>query len=110
MNNILSVRNLSKEYDEEKAVNDISFQVNGGEVVGLLGPNGAGKTTTISMLLGILEPTLGNIEILGQDIKNKKVMEQVNFAAVYAHVPGNMTVWQNLYIFGLLYEIGRAHV
>lgn len=107
MTPILEIKNLSKKYTSLEAVQDISFSVSPGEVVGLLGPNGAGKTTTISMLLGVLEPSGGQIKVLGQDLASHRseIMEKVNFAAVYAHLPGNMTVWQNLYIFGLLYGV-----
>jgi ABC-2 type transport system ATP-binding protein len=104
---ILRITDLMKEYDSLRAVDHISFSVGPGEIVGLLGPNGAGKTTTINMILGILEPTEGLIEILGRNLKQGKsdIRKSVNFAAVYAHVPANLTVWQNLYVFGLLYEI-----
>ena len=83
------------------------LSVNPGEIVGLLGPNGAGKTTTINMILGILEPTDGTIEMLGKNLKEcrSEISKSINFAAVYAHMPANLTVWQNLYVFGLLYEI-----
>jgi len=104
---ILRITDLTKEYDSMKAVDHISFTVKAGEVVGLLGPNGAGKTTTINMILGILRPTEGTIEILEKDLRRcrSEVSRSVNFAAVYAHMPANLTVWQNLYVFGLLYEI-----
>lgn len=104
---ILQVNNLIKEYDSVKAVDTISFNVQGGEIVGLLGPNGAGKTTTINMILGVLEPSSGSVDVLGQNIQKNRsqIMEKINFAAVYAHVPGNQTVWQNLYVFGLLYGV-----
>ncbi|MEK7137988.1 MAG: ABC transporter ATP-binding protein [Patescibacteria group bacterium] len=107
MTPVLEIKNLSKKYESLEAVQDISFSIAPGEIVGLLGPNGAGKTTTISMLLGVLEPTSGQIKILGQDLAHHRseIMTKVNFAAVYAHLPGNMTVWQNLYIFGLLYGV-----
>ena len=104
---ILRITGLTKEYDALRAVDHISFSVNPGEIVGLLGPNGAGKTTTINMILGILEPTGGSIEILDRNVKEcgSETRKSVNFAAVYAHVPANLTVWQNLYVFGLLYEV-----
>ncbi|HUJ89811.1 MAG TPA: ABC transporter ATP-binding protein [Syntrophorhabdales bacterium] len=104
---ILRITGLVKEYATLRAVDHISFFVRPGEIVGLLGPNGAGKTTTINMILGILEPTEGSIEILGRDLKQcgSAIRKGINFAAVYAHVPANLTVWQNLYVFGLLYEI-----
>ncbi|HEY3275991.1 MAG TPA: ABC transporter ATP-binding protein [Syntrophorhabdaceae bacterium] len=104
---VLKIENLTKEYGSLKAVDRISFSVNPGEIVGLLGPNGAGKTTTINMILGILKPSGGTIEVLGKDIGTcrSEVSESINFAAVYAHMPANLTVWQNLYVFGLLYEV-----
>ncbi len=103
---ILQVKNLVKEYKALKAVNGVSFDVAAGEIVGLLGPNGAGKTTTISMILGVLEPTSGTVEILGRNIHHdNEVKGLINFAAVYANVPGNLTVEQNLKVFGLLYGV-----
>lgn len=103
----LRITDLAKEYGPVRAVDGISFSVAPGEIVGLLGPNGAGKTTTINMILGILEPTSGSIEVLGRRLQRGKTetRRMVNFAAVYAHVPANLTVRQNLYVFGLLYEV-----
>jgi ABC-2 type transport system ATP-binding protein len=104
---ILKINGLTKEYGAVKAVDDISFGVNPGEIIGLLGPNGAGKTTTINMVLGILEPNHGSVEIFGKNLKEHRseIKKEVNFVAVYAHMPANLTVWQNLYVFGLLYEV-----
>lgn len=101
----MKISHLAKHYGAIKAVDEISLEVNPGEIVGLLGPNGAGKTTTINMILGILTPTSGSIEILGKNIRDKRseVSAKINFAAVYAHLPANLTVRQNLYVFGLLY-------
>ena len=75
--------------------------------MGLLGPNGAGKTTTINMILGVLEPDAGTILIEGADIAERRseALEHTNFAAVYAPLPGNLTVYQNLLIFGMLYGV-----
>ena len=56
---VLSVERLGKSFGTLQAVDDVSFEVSAGEIVGLLGPNGAGKTTTINMILGVLEPTAG---------------------------------------------------
>jgi ABC-2 type transport system ATP-binding protein len=107
MVNILSVKNLSKNYQKIAAVQDISFAVEAGEIVGLLGPNGAGKTTTISMILGILEPSGGSIEIMGRSMAEHadKIAGDINFSAIYSQVPPNLSVLQNLKIFGLLYNI-----
>ncbi len=104
---ILEVENLRKEYKDVVAVDGVSFGVGAGEIVGLLGPNGAGKTTTIDMLLGIVEPSDGSVRVFGKDFARHRaeILAQVNFAAVYAHLPGNTTVRQNLFIFGLLYGV-----
>jgi ABC-2 type transport system ATP-binding protein len=102
---ILSVSGLSKQYGATLAVDDISFAVAQHEIVGLLGPNGAGKTTTINMILGVLEPSAGNILIDGCDLEKhrRQALGRTNFAAVYAPLPGNLTVFQNLRVFGMLY-------
>ncbi len=104
---ILSVTNLSKEYGHFKAVDGISFEIKPGEILGVLGPNGAGKTTTINMILGILTLTGGKIEIFNQGVgeNRSEINKRLNFAAVYAHLPANLTVRQNLTVFGLLYEV-----
>lgn len=107
---ILEVHNLRKTYKDVVAVDGISFVIHAGEIVGLLGPNGAGKTTTIDMLLGIVEPSDGFIRVFGKDFRlhRAEILAKVNFSAVYAHLPGNTTVRQNLCIFALLY--GVRHV
>jgi ABC-2 type transport system ATP-binding protein len=104
---VLSVRDLRKQYGATVAVDGISFEVSRNEIVGLLGPNGAGKTTTINMILGVLEPTSGTILVEDLDIatKRSRVLERTNFAAVYAPLPGNLTVLQNLRFFGLIYGV-----
>jgi len=104
---ILKIEGITKDYGSVKAVDNVSFSIGSGTIVGLLGPNGAGKTTTINMVLGILEPTQGLIEIFGKSLKDDRsaISKRTNFAAVYAHMPANLTVWQNLYVFGLLYEV-----
>src|SRR6202161_1585551 len=103
----LQVVNLSKRYGTITALDDVSFSVNRGEIVGLLGPNGAGKTTTINMVLGVLAATTGKVEIDGIDISKQRAraLARTNFAAVYAALPGNLTVSENLRFFGLLYGI-----
>ncbi len=104
---VLSVNRLRRLYGDTVAVDDVSFEVDPGEIVGLLGPNGAGKTTTINMILGVLEPTSGTIRIEGADIATNRsqALERTNFAAVYAPLPGNLTVYQNLRVFGLMYGV-----
>jgi ABC-2 type transport system ATP-binding protein len=103
----LNASRLSKRYGSLRAVEEISFSVHHGEIVGLLGPNGAGKTTTINMVLGILQPSSGSVQIEGIDIARHRsaALAHTNFAAAYAALPGNLTVAQNLRIFGLLYDV-----
>ncbi len=98
---------LSKVYGSVTALDDVSFTVQRGEILGLLGPNGAGKTTTINMVLGVLSATAGKVEIDGIDIAKHRAraLARTNFAAVYAALPGNLTVVENLRVFGLLYGI-----
>lgn len=107
MPKVLSVNRLRRLYGDAVAVDDVSFEVGSGEIVGLLGPNGAGKTTTINMILGVLEATSGTIRIEGADIatSRSRALERTNFAAVYAPLPGNLTVYQNLRVFGLMYGV-----
>lgn len=104
---VLSVSSLKKQYGGKVAVEEISFHVAPGEIVGLLGPNGAGKTTTINMVLGVLKPDAGAVHIEGIDLARHRTaaLSHANFAAVYAPLPGNMTVEQNLRIFGLIYGV-----
>jgi len=104
---VLSASNLCKRYGATVAVDGVSFHVGRNEIVGLLGPNGAGKTTIINMVLGILEPTTGTIHIEGMDIAQHRgpALARTNFTAVYAPLPGNLTVYQNLRFFGLLYGV-----
>jgi ABC-2 type transport system ATP-binding protein len=105
--NVLIVEKLGKQYGDTVAVLDVSFHVAQNEIVGLLGPNGAGKTTTINMVLGVLEPTWGSIKIEGIDVSKQrsKALQRTNFAAVYAPLPGNLSVYQNLRVFGLIYAV-----
>jgi ABC-2 type transport system ATP-binding protein len=103
----LRAAHLRKVYGRVTALDDVSFTVKRGEIVGLLGPNGAGKTTTINMVLGVLAATTGRVEIGGIDISKHRAraLARTNFAAVYAALPGNLTVMENLRFFGLLYGI-----
>src|SRR5690348_6533385 len=104
---VLSVTDLSKRYASALAVDRVSFEVRRNEIVGLLGPNGAGKTTTLNMIMGVLEPSAGSIATEGIDLAHDRAraLARTNFAAVYAPLPGNLTVLQNLTWFGLLYDV-----
>lgn len=104
---VLDVSRLVKQYGTFAAVNDISFSIQEGEVVGLLGPNGAGKTTTIQMLLGLTEPTSGDIHFFGKRFSEhrEEILTRINFVSAYSNMQTRTTVWQNLHVFSLLYRV-----
>mgnify|MGYP005838153327 CR=1 FL=1 len=104
---VLNVQNLTKQFKSFKAVDNISFTLKKGEILGLLGPNGAGKTTTIQMLLGVLSPSSGTISYFGKDFANhrEEILEKVNFSSTYTNLPWNLTVRENLTYTSYLYDI-----
>lgn len=104
---VLEVRNLKKKFKNFTAIDDISFSVKEGEILGFLGPNGAGKSTTIYCILGLIIPDQGHIKIFGQDILNKRsqIMKEVGYASAEFTLPWNLTVWENLLVYAKLYEI-----
>jgi ABC-2 type transport system ATP-binding protein len=104
---VLRVADLHKRYAQVLAVSGVSFRIHRREIVGLLGPNGAGKTTIINTILGVLSPTSGTIRIGDFDVGERRAaaLARTNFAAVYATLPGNLTVRQNLRFFGMIYAI-----
>ncbi|GCF10327.1 ABC transporter ATP-binding protein [Dictyobacter arantiisoli] len=69
---VLSIHNLSKQYGQRMAVNNLNLELHKGDIFGFLGPNGAGKTTTIRMVLGLITPTTGEIQILGKELKQHR--------------------------------------
>ena len=105
----IDVRHLRKEYGEIVAVDDLTFAVPRGAVLGLLGGNGAGKTTTIAMLLGLLEPTAGEIDVLGIDVRRRRyaALPRMNFSSPYVDLPHRLTVRQNLLFYGRLYGVRK---
>ena len=104
---ILAVSNLTKKFKEFIAVDNVSFDLKQGEILGLLGPNGAGKTTTIQMLLGILTPTSGSVSYFGKDLKKhrEEILEKVNFSSTYTTLPWLLTVKECLHFLSYLYQI-----
>jgi ABC-2 type transport system ATP-binding protein len=92
------------------AVNDLSFDIKPGEILGFLGPNGAGKTTTIQMLLGVLTPTAGTITYWGKDFAQHRIelLERISFASGFDKLPARLTIIENLDVIGRLYNI-KSH-
>lgn len=103
----VAVDQLVKIYKTTRAVDGISFALERGSITGLLGGNGAGKTTTIAMILGLVLPTSGNIEVLGAQMPRQRyrVLHRMNFESPYMDMPHRLTVRQNLNVFGRLYAV-----
>lgn len=101
MSAIIKVNNISKEYREVKAVNDISFTVNRGDIYGFLGQNGAGKSTTIRMLLTLITPTAGTIELFGKNLYShrKEVLRQIGAVIEKPDLYKYLTAYENLTLF-----------
>jgi ABC-2 type transport system ATP-binding protein len=104
---VIRVSSLTRRFNEAVAVDAISFELGQGQVCGLLGGNGAGKTTTISMLLGLLIPDAGSIEILGMDLHKQRcqILPHINFSSPYVDLPRRLTVRENLIVYARLYSL-----
>lgn len=107
MHPVVEVQNLRKVFGDFTAVDDLSFNIQPGEIVGLLGANGAGKTTAIHILLGLTTPTSGTVRLFGLDLaKNRTaILQRCNFSSAYSNLPMNLRVWENLRVFSLLYNV-----
>ncbi len=104
---VLEVIGLTKKFKDFTAVDNISFDIRQGEILGLLGPNGAGKTTTIHMLLDVMDPTSGSISYFGKPLKGNRseILKQLNFSSAYISLPWLFTVEEVLNVFANLYEV-----
>lgn len=103
----LLVHSLTKRFGNFTAVDHISFEVHKGEIFGFLGPNGAGKTTTIRMILGLLTPTEGKVEILGMDAhrETSRILTRVGYMSQRFSLYNDLTVVQNLRFYGAAYGL-----
>ncbi len=109
---LVEARQLVKKYGTKMAVDNVSFDVFGGEIFGFLGPNGAGKTTTIKMIIGLLQPTSGSVRVAGYDVQ----VEPLQAKAATGYVPDEPNLYPKLSarellrFVGDLYEMDKAHV
>ena len=107
---LIQTQNLVKSYGDKLAVNQVSFEVYGGEVFGFLGPNGAGKTTTIKMIVGLLQPTSGSVSVAGYDVNTQPLQAK----AASGYVPDSPNLYAKLTgrellrFVGDLYNLERA--
>ncbi|MCY6370606.1 ABC transporter ATP-binding protein [Clostridium ganghwense] len=99
-NYIVETNNLTKSFENFNAVRDLNLKVRKGRIYGFLGPNGAGKSTTIRMLLGLIKPTKGEIEIFGKSIKENRIEVLRNTGSLVESPSyyGNLTAYENLKI------------
>jgi ABC-2 type transport system ATP-binding protein len=102
---VLEARGLVKDYKRARAVDGVDLVVHTGERLGLLGPNGAGKTTTLLMILGVITPDVGTIEVCGlrMDRERSRAAAQIGFAAGYLPLAERLRVREYLQLYGRLY-------
>lgn len=107
MNALVEVKNLTKYFNNFKAVDSVSFEMYEGEILGLMGPNGAGKTTTLQMLLNLTDQSEGEIKVFGLPLKGhrEEILSRVNFSSSYISLPYSLTLWENLRVFSRLYGV-----
>ncbi len=98
---MIEVKSISKSFDDIKAVSDISFKANQGEVLGFLGPNGAGKSTTMKIVTGFVEPTMGDVSVCGHSI----VSDTLEAQKIIGYVPENAPLYEEMYVVEFLTQI-----
>jgi ABC-2 type transport system ATP-binding protein len=104
---VAEIQRLVKRFGDFTAVDGVSFQIYPGEILGLLGPNGAGKTTIIQMLLGMITPTAGRIQMFGLNLAEHRetILSRVNFSSSYISMPYALTAEENLWVVARLYGL-----
>jgi ABC-2 type transport system ATP-binding protein len=104
---LVTVEHLTKTYGNFRALDDVSFGVQAGEIAGLVGPNGAGKTTIIHVILGLISPNAGAVRLFGKslDAHREQILQRLNFTTPYMAFPARLTVRENLTVFAKLYKV-----
>ena len=107
---MIRVEHVVKKFGDFTAVDDISFEVQTGEIFAFLGPNGAGKTTTIRMLTTLLQPTSGTLELNGLNpaVQQQEVRKQFGIVFQDPSLDQDLTAWENMDLHGVLYDVPRA--
>ena len=107
---MFEVRNLTKRYNRIPAVDDVSFTIRPGEILGYLGPNGAGKSTTVKVIIGLIEPTAGQILFHGQEVKNDWIafLRRVGYVPEEPHLYPQLTGREYLQLVGRLRGLSRS--
>ncbi|MEW5872272.1 MAG: ABC transporter ATP-binding protein [Chloroflexota bacterium] len=109
-NTAILASGLVKRFGAFTAVDGIDFEVRRGEIFGFLGPNGSGKTTTIRMMLGLLRPTQGSVEVLGLQVSEKaaQIRPHIGYMSQRFSLYNDLTVLQNLHFYGRAYGLRNA--
>lgn len=110
---MIEIKNLTKKFDDKVAVNDISLQIQEGEILGLLGENGAGKTTTLRMMATMLKPSTGSIQIAGYDSVKEDSKVRENIGILFGGETGlydRLTARENIEYFGKLYDMSKEEL
>ncbi len=107
METILKTKDLTKKYGNKTVVDNLNIEIKKGEIFGLLGPNGAGKSTTMNMICDVIKPTLGSIEIMGNELKKdrKNILSKIGYIPQELAIHGNLKAWENVELFTSLYGI-----
>ena len=108
MGNILEVSNLTKRYNSKKVLNEISFKVKSGGIIGLLGPNGAGKTTAIQSILGFIEKDNGDIYYNGEILKKKEIAFHISYIPEQTIYYEDLTLEEHLQFIAMLFRLSKA--
>jgi ABC-2 type transport system ATP-binding protein len=109
---LIEIKNLTKKFEDFTAVDNVSLEINEGEIFGLLGPNGAGKTTTLSILATLLPPTSGNAVINGYDVAKHPTMVRRSIGFVFQDPSSDdlLTGRENLYLHALMYGVKDSEI
>jgi ABC-2 type transport system ATP-binding protein len=104
---VIKLDHVNKELGGRQILKDVTLLVRQGDIFGYLGPNGAGKTTTIRIILGLLQPTSGQVSVLGQDAGSGRTRQKIGFLLETDGLYNNMTAYDNLVYYANLYDISR---
>jgi len=106
---MISLKDVTKRYDDTTVVDRLNLQINEGEIVGIIGHNGAGKSTTMKMIAGLIEPTSGDVRVMGQDMVKHgiKVKQRIGYLPEESPLYEAMTAQQYLLFFSELYQMPR---
>jgi lantibiotic transport system ATP-binding protein len=110
--NIIETRHLTKRFKQHQAVVDVNLAIPKGEIFGFLGPNGAGKTTTIRMILGLMKPTHGKINVFGQDLQKEKlkILKRVGSLVESPSYYGHLTAYENLEVLRKILDVPKSRI